>query len=78
MEILQKYEPLISRTSSFYYQLFKHSDAFDLSDLQQAGRIAVWNVFERRRNKIMNIPYVKILENHALQCVENLEHLKNA
>src|SRR3989344_2966038 len=60
-EALKKFEPEVQRLSRLYYGLYmrhKSSDV-DISDFEQAGRIAVWNLARKRPDKLEARNYVQ-------------------
>ncbi len=57
---LQEYEPLVNRIARFYSRLYLsgQNNDVDIGDLEQAGRIAVWQISERRPEKLSHKGYV--------------------
>ena len=55
---LEEYKHTIERLSGLYFYLYRASGDFDLSDLEQAGRIAIFNISRKRPEKLENKAYV--------------------
>lgn len=65
-EALERYESNIGRLSKLYFYLYRDSGDFDLSDLEQSGRIAVFNISRKRPEKIDNGAYVSAAIRYAI------------
>ncbi len=58
-QTLEKYEPVTRQIAGCYFYLHRNKGDFGLDDLEQAGRIAVFNVSRKRPDMINVFPYVK-------------------
>ncbi|MEK6904494.1 MAG: hypothetical protein AABW87_02780, partial [Nanoarchaeota archaeon] len=59
-QIIERYETDVRKAAHLYYRMWPWNRKYcDLDDLLQAGRIAVWNVFESHPDKIDIVRYVR-------------------
>jgi len=56
---IKKYEPDIRKTAYWYFKLWPKEQFYDISDLMQSARIAIWKISQRRPEKIKNKAYVR-------------------